>query len=411
MVYPGAAVEHIVELKLYLLGVAPIGYVIMLGWLVAGRPWPPKPAAATPELGPEPPALVAMMHNGWRVDATAAVATLLDLAARRYLEMDQVGGETVVRLRTPPPGRLAPWEREVLDWVRGRAVTGWGIRLAALQTIDAPEAAEFARLVRAEARARGLSTRKPREMVEFSITLFAMSSAGTVALLFARLVVPDWRWWLVGPASFVVVFMLLLLPTTAPIALRDWSTPDGRAALSRWLGVKAYLDATPQLDALPPAAVTVWGRYLAYAAALGSAAVASRTLATPVRAVAVADPPPVSEPDLRLGGISVYGEQVLTPVGSLRAAEARWEVSRTGSLKIRVDGQLIVFVLALMCLFPLNLLYLVFAVERRDVGTVEITVTGRTLRYTTRIPYDGDEQYTAITQKIATARAASSTES
>lgn len=408
------------QLKLALLGVAPLGYLVMLGWFVAGRPWPPRPSVATPELGPEPPALVAMMYDRWRVGDTAIVATLLDLAARRFVELDQVGGETVVRLRDAPSGQLTTSEREVLGWVNSRTVPNRGVGMAALRPASAAEARAFrrryARMVRAEARARGLSTRKPREMVEFSLFLFAMVSAATIVVPGTYLLLPDWRWWLVAPIAFFALLILLIVPTGAPIALRDWSTPDGRGSLSRWLGVKAYLDATPQLRELPPAAVTVWGRYLAYAAALGSAPVATRTLAAiwTGRAAPAAHPagpppdsppipPPERDPDLRLGGIAVFGDEVLTPAGTLPRSQARWNVGHTGAVRLRLDPAMIVLVVALMCMFPINLFYLLFAAERRYAGTVEVTVAGPAFGYTTRIPFDGDEQYTAIRRELGRA--------
>ncbi|MGN9909394.1 DUF2207 family protein [Phytohabitans sp. LJ34] len=409
------------QLKLALLGVAPLGYLVMLGWFVAGRPWLPRPSAATPELGPEPPALVAMMYNRWRVGDTAIVATLLDLAARRFVELDQVGGETVFRPRDAASGQLTTSERAVLSWFTSRTVANRGVGMAALRPANAAEARAFrrryARMVRAEAEERGLSTRKPREMVEFSLFLFAMVSAATIVLPGTYLLLPDWRWWLVAPIAFFALFILLIVPTGAPIALRDWSTPDGRGSLSRWLGVKAYLDATPQLQALPPAAVTLWGRYLAYAAALGSAPVATRTLAAiwtgqaapaaHAAAAAALDsppiPPPERHPDLRLGGIAVFGGEVVTPAGTLRRSQARWNVSHTGAVRPRLDSAMIVLVLAFMCMFPLNLLYLLFALERRYAGTVEVTVAGPSFGYTTRIPFDGDEQYTALRRELGRA--------
>lgn len=45
--------------------------------------------------------------------------------------------------------------------------------------------------------------------------------------------------------------------------------PRGREALARWLGVRSWLQAHEVFVDLPPAAVTVWGRYLSYGGALG----------------------------------------------------------------------------------------------------------------------------------------------
>lgn len=48
---------------------------------------------ASPELGPEPPAVVHLLANRWRLTVEAAEATLLDLAARRILEFRQAGSD------------------------------------------------------------------------------------------------------------------------------------------------------------------------------------------------------------------------------------------------------------------------------------------------------------------------------
>jgi len=46
-------------------------------------------------------------------------------------------------------------------------------------------------------------------------------------------------------------------------------TPEGRAVAARWLGLREYLRGDEAFAALPPAAVAVWDRYLAYGDALG----------------------------------------------------------------------------------------------------------------------------------------------
>lgn len=59
---------------------------------------------------------------------------------------------------------------------------------------------------------------------------------------------------------------------------RERDTPRGRAAASHWLGYRDYLVADKQFRTLPPAAVTIWDRHLAYAAAFGFARTAIEAL-------------------------------------------------------------------------------------------------------------------------------------
>ncbi|HYY82611.1 MAG TPA: hypothetical protein VFD04_26000, partial [Actinomycetes bacterium] len=68
--------------------------------------------------------MVDLLTNGWRVTPDAVPATLLDLAARDYLDLDQAGPRTVCRVRRRDGQGLQPYERRVLDHVAGLAVDG-----------------------------------------------------------------------------------------------------------------------------------------------------------------------------------------------------------------------------------------------------------------------------------------------
>ena len=80
--------------------------------------------------GPEPPAVVNLLTGDWSLGHEAVPATLLDLAARRLVAIDQVGERTLVRVRRPPDGErqpaaeLEPYERMVLDHAAGQATDG-----------------------------------------------------------------------------------------------------------------------------------------------------------------------------------------------------------------------------------------------------------------------------------------------
>ena len=98
--------------------------VVLLGLLVrlvarAAAPRVPR-GPATPELIDTPPAVVNLLMNGLRAAPEAAAATLLHLAARRHLELDQPGADpaaTIVRVRSTGRADLTASEQRVLDRV------------------------------------------------------------------------------------------------------------------------------------------------------------------------------------------------------------------------------------------------------------------------------------------------------
>src|SRR5690242_10125353 len=80
-------------------GVWVVAYLLAL---LVTRPARPEPAAPTQDLGPEPPAVASLLAAGWVVTEDAGEATLIDLAARRYLEFRQPGNDpaqTTVHVR------------------------------------------------------------------------------------------------------------------------------------------------------------------------------------------------------------------------------------------------------------------------------------------------------------------------
>src|SRR3989440_2836677 len=136
-----------------------LGAGAVAGWfalysvvLLATRPARPDPAPATQDLpGSEPPAVVSMLAGYWELSEDAAESTLIDLAARRYLEFRQPGNDpmqTTVHVRDPNPSGLNPYERMVFDRVAGLTV-GRVVPLPALTFRDPSEAKGFAKHLKA----------------------------------------------------------------------------------------------------------------------------------------------------------------------------------------------------------------------------------------------------------------------
>ncbi|GIG88113.1 DUF2207 family protein [Plantactinospora endophytica] len=276
-------VDLAVELGLPVASLAGWTVVYWLARLLT-RPATVPPAPATMELpGPESPAVVSLLVNRWSITVDAAEATLLDLAARGYLELRQAGPdprESTVH----PTGRvdgLNSYERQVLDRVTERAVGGT-VPLTALAFADERRAANWSaalgRAVVAEARQRGLIRRRfPRSLVTALGVLGGIAGLGIAAGAHHYLFrVGDADQWVGVAVAFFVTTTIL-----GGIAGRDMGerdTPQGRAVAARWLGVRAWLVGHEAFAELPPAAVTVWARYLSYGAALGVTRVASQVV-------------------------------------------------------------------------------------------------------------------------------------
>jgi hypothetical protein len=245
---------------------------------VRTKPRRPSVGAVTMELGPEPPAVVDLLTDDFTVTARAVPATLVDLAARRWLTIEQVGGDSVV-LRVPARDRgepLAPYERRVLDHVRGLSIDGV-VPAAAMTT--GPETASrrwwrlFRREVIADAQARGLSRDR------WTRTTLVPVWGGVVAAGL-MLWLADQRGRtsddVASPSGVAVVWGLTFVAT---VALGLWAatllerdlqrdTDAGLAAASRWTGVREYMATVGDFEEKPAAMVALWDRYLAHAVAL-----------------------------------------------------------------------------------------------------------------------------------------------
>src|SRR5437660_2821080 len=96
-----------IALGLGSLGLWAAAYAVVM---LVTRPARPQPLPATQELpGTEPPAVVSLLAGYWDLSEDAAESTLIDLAARRYLEFRQPANDpmqTTVHVRTPNPTGL-----------------------------------------------------------------------------------------------------------------------------------------------------------------------------------------------------------------------------------------------------------------------------------------------------------------
>jgi Predicted membrane protein (DUF2207) len=268
------------------------GFVALGLWflLFAFRWWrtfPRMPDAGpeTTDLRDEPPAIVNLLANRWKVTQTAIPATLVDLAARRVLGIDLVGGDSyVVRIRDgdQTKEKLTDYERQVLDLVKSRA-TGGSCPAQALDLGEAGQAESwvnrFKKRVVSDARDRGLA-RNRWELHDFTIIGTGLAIAlGLFASSFALSHLAegtgrnsggssswdgeDW-FWVAG-----AVWIAAMVAVTRTQGLRE--TTQGKIVCAHWLGVRNYFRNNHAFDHAQAAAVVLWERNLSYGVALGAA--------------------------------------------------------------------------------------------------------------------------------------------
>jgi hypothetical protein len=257
------------------------------------RPLPLRSAPATQDLGEEPPAVASLLANRWELTEDAAEATLLDLAARGYLEFRQPANDpmqTTIHLREADPSAtpLLPFEMLVVGRIRQLAVGGV-VPVTALTFRDAKEAESWGKRLRvavvAEARKRGLSRRRFNPGIVGFLTVAALGVAVPFYWAVAHYMALNPDSSSDSPLADAVIaplmpaaFVFFALTTYAARYPGERDTKLGREVAARWLGLKQWLRGDDGFAELPPAAVAVWDRYLAYGAAVGTTRVASAVL-------------------------------------------------------------------------------------------------------------------------------------
>jgi hypothetical protein len=257
------------------------GWFLML-WLVstASRQRHVRAQPETGDLGPESPAVAGMLCHGGRVGDEVAAATLLDLAARHVVDLEEVDPQlSLCRIRQPGGAGLAPYERRILSYLDALAAGGVVPAQALAEGVTRP-AAWWRKLrgeVVADARARGLS--RPR-WTPFLVTVLGLPAALPAAGLLIWLVSVTGASPTLGSRGIVGGTIVAAVGGVALVRRlnTDRLTAAGAAAADHWLGVRAHLAADQAIAGEPSAAVTTYGRSLAYAAALGLARTAIKSL-------------------------------------------------------------------------------------------------------------------------------------
>jgi Predicted membrane protein (DUF2207) len=265
-------------------GVLAAAWLAMLALLAAVRdPRKVRPGPAVLELqGTESPAVVNLLTTDWDLGHEAVAATLVDLAAKRRVEIGMVGDDTFVRVRRRAAGNggsLTGYEGMVLDHVAGLASHTEEGRVPARALTTGPEQSakrwwrNFRSSVVDESRSRGLS--RPRWPAGLKAVMIAAAVPVALAVALAASTARD------DPddpddnpvEGAFAAGIITLAGAGALVGSRsgERDTPEGREAAARWLGLREVLEEDPLFAEQPPAAVAIWDHLLAHGTALGVA--------------------------------------------------------------------------------------------------------------------------------------------
>jgi Predicted membrane protein (DUF2207) len=257
-----------------------VGWVLLLVAVAAWRrPRGVRSGPATQDLPPVPPAVAGLLCNDFELPAELPPGTLLDLAARHVVRLEEVEpGKTICRLRGVAGNEpLTRYEQRVLDEVRRKAVDGV-VPTDALTT-GAEDASRgwhraFSKEVIGDAQGRGLTRNR---WPGWLVSLLGLGPFAVGGLLYLASVVggessdhPA----AAGIAGGVAITAIVLIAVAAGRLSRSTAqlpTDAGKEMTSRCLALRAHLRENEQLADLPPAAVQLWGRHFAYAGVMGVA--------------------------------------------------------------------------------------------------------------------------------------------
>lgn len=244
---------------------------------------PPRVVAAgeSAEIGPETPAVASLLTNGFAVTPHAAIATLLDLAARGWVRIAAADDEVVVL----PDGHgvhgdvLTAYEQQVLNHVHRltagtvSGVSGAGIEVAGLR-LQRRWRRRFNRAVIADARRQGLCRPQWARWL-LVIPVFALVIAGLLL----------WRSVRTGPetpvdeslvtrsvAAAIAVAIVVSAAWVLGLAASQVQRPteSGRRRAAFWMALRAWMEPRG-FEGASSVAANNPSRALGYAASFGLA--------------------------------------------------------------------------------------------------------------------------------------------
>jgi hypothetical protein len=184
--------------------IAAAWFVLFGLFAAATEPRRVSPGAETLDLGgPETPAVVNLVASDWHLGQESLPATLLDLAARKLIAIEQVGDSTYLRLRTASSGSqgtTTSYEEMVLDHVRRLAQQSADNTVPAEALTTGPQQSsaswwrQYRKAVERDARDHGLSRARWSPAVHTLLvgSAVAVSVSLALALLSAVQVLDEW---------------------------------------------------------------------------------------------------------------------------------------------------------------------------------------------------------------------------
>jgi hypothetical protein len=230
-----------------------------------------------PERLEDSPAVVNLLVNGGRPSGDALAATVVDLAARGHLDLEQVAPQrSVCRLSRhgPAPDGLEPHERRVLDLLTRRADGDGFVPTEALARGTETEAADWWDSFCSEVVDTGRTRQYFAERI--GIVLFLVVTAGIALLALALGTVAA----AIGTLAGLGMMLLLVgggyfVGDLSELVVLDRA---GRRSARYWRSIGEECSRAVSLHGASPGGVSTWGRRLAYATALGEAPAVSRAL-------------------------------------------------------------------------------------------------------------------------------------
>ncbi len=226
----------------------------------------PRELAEPP--GREDPAVVGAIVGEGRPRGRAVAATVLGLAQRDVIEIQEVGDR--VRIAVPPDASGASRTDElVLGGLRERA----DVRGDVVGPPVWPDEIDWWRDYAHDARSRAMAAGLVESRIPFvALMLVSIFTATGLALIF---------FWYI--ASFVGFILLANgLPHLVARASGYRLSPAGIAERARWIAFGRYIHAQGSLRDVGPAGVAVWGPNLVYGVLVGEADKAAKILAPDV---------------------------------------------------------------------------------------------------------------------------------
>jgi hypothetical protein len=259
------------------LGIPALLWLVVLGMAIArlrrlSEPLPPLEAyEAEPPSEHDPSVVAALMASG-KPGTEAVAGSILDLADRKAIEIQDLAGEAFTLRVTETAVPVTPGESLLLETLRTfQFESGTDGRIAAPPLWKRPVGLwrSFRRDAVERAEREGL-------LEGVLSTKLALAAIVLTALGMAVLYAP------VNPAAyFTAGIVLVIVAVIATLRIGYTPTLPGRVLQARWAAYGRHLKERTGMRDAPPAGVVIWGKQLAYGAVLGVAPTSVRLLAPP----------------------------------------------------------------------------------------------------------------------------------